>query len=198
MQRDNVFENVVYSHTHGGSTQEPDSAHTRTGSYSLRFHGCQVAQTRGFQHLDQRCPSHDRRRQRLWRVADTELFVFYVSAVRDVSRVIDALFEGYPEASEVSRSHFLPEEVIFHGGGSVRRGVLERPVAEAVPRLGGVYEPQHTYRTTNTRIRVPTSPFGLESSATSNLVRLRPRETLAASRRAQSACIIPLGRLKRN
>jgi len=73
---------------------------------------------------------------------------------------VDALFDVYPAANATSNALFVPNEVRF-GGGHVRRGMLEKRVGDAVVKVGGLVEPQFTYRLTAAGLRVETSYYSL-------------------------------------
>ncbi len=75
--------------------------------------------------------------------------------------IVDALFDVYPAAKSKSNELFLPDEALYAGGGHVRRGMLEKKIAEGVERVGGSVEPQITYRRTAARLRVGTSHYSL-------------------------------------
>jgi hypothetical protein len=75
--------------------------------------------------------------------------------------LVDALFETYSASKAASSQLFLPMEVPFGGGGVVRRGMLEKKVHDAVVGIGGLADPQLSYRLTRNGKRVPTSHYTL-------------------------------------
>jgi len=71
----------------------------------------------------------------------------YEESLGDVPRFerrwVKAVFDGYAETETRNADLFLPEE-IHYSGGVVRRGVLEKRLAEALPALGGHRLPSYT------------------------------------------------------